>query len=153
MSGVNSLPSERAAVVGVIDPDVYTAGSTYYTDYIALKNFRRLMGIVLAGDIVSTGKVDAKFIAYTDNAGNGAADVTGTSITQLTEAGTDSNKQAVINLDAQTLAGNTLYTHVRLAMTITTANADSGAVVLGFDPLYGPASDFDASTVDEIVSA
>lgn len=148
---VNSLPSERAAVVAAIDPDAYGAG-TVYSGYIALKNFERLMAIILAGDFVSTGKIDAKFVAYTDDQGNGAADVAGTSITQLTEAGTDSNKQAIINLNTDTLAGSG-KTHVRLAMTLTTAGADSGAVVLGFDPKYAPASDSDASTVDEIVSA
>lgn len=147
----NSTPSERAAIVGVIDPDAYGT-TTVYTGYIPLKNFGRLMAIIAAGDIASTGKVDAKFIAYTDDQGSGAADVTGAAITQLTEAGTDSNKQAVINLNVDSLAGSG-KTHVRLAMTLTTAGADAGAVVLGFDPRHMPATDADASSVDEVVNA
>lgn len=149
---MNKLPSEVCAVVGVIDPDAY-ADAAYTTDYIAMKNFRRFMAVVMVGDIVSTGTVDAKLIAYTNSSGGGAADITGTAITQLTQAGTDSNKQVVINLNTDSLAGNTEYTHFRLQVTLGTAGADMGAVVLGFDPLYGPASDADLSTVDEIKSA
>lgn len=149
---MNQLPSERAAVVGNIDPDAYAAG-TYTTDYIPLKDFGRFMAVVQAGDIVATGTVDAKLIGYTSSAGAGAADITGAAITQLTQAGTDSNKQAVINLNTDSLAGATKYTHFRLSVTLGTAGADLGAVVLGFDPLYGPASDTDAATVDSIASA
>lgn len=151
MSGVNSLPSERAAVVGVIDPDAYEAG-TVTTGYIPLKNFYRFMAVIAVGDFVSTGVLDAKLIGYTDDQGTGAADITGAAITQMTQAGSDSNKQAVINLNTDALAG-TLLTHFRLSTTLTTAGADLGAVVLGFDPRHSPASDSDASTVDEIVSA
>lgn len=149
---MNRLPSEVAAIVGAIDPDAYAA-NTYTTGYISMKLFRRFMAVVTVGDIVSTGVVNAKIIAYTDNAGGGAFDVPGAAITQMTEAGTDSNKQAVINFDTQALAGNTEYTHFRLSVALTVAGADMGAVVLGFDPLYAPASDNDAATVDSINSS
>lgn len=149
---MNMLPSEAVAVVGAIDPDAYAAG-TYTTGYIPMKLFRRFMAVVTAGDFVSTGVLNAKIIAYTDASGTGAFDVPGAAMTQMTEAGTDSNKQAVINFDTQALAGNTEYTHFRLSATLTVAGADMGAVVLGFDPLYGPASDNDAATVDSINSS
>lgn len=146
----NSLAVERAAVVAVIDPDAYGTGAQN-TSYFPLKDFRRFMAIVMAGDFVSTGKIDAKFTVYTDNQGGGALDVPGAAITQLTEAGTDSNKQAIIEFNTDLIAGNTAYTHGRLTMTLTTAGADSAAVVLGFDPVHGPASDSDLAAVDEIV--
>ena len=84
--------------------------------------------------------------------GGGAFDIPGAAITALTQAGTDADKQAVINFNTDLLAGSTLYTHFRLAMTTAVADCDAGAVVLGFDPRYAPASDNDASTVDEIVT-
>lgn len=149
---MNRTPSEVSAIVGVIDPDAYSA-ATYTTDYIDMKYFRRYMAVVTVGDIASTGTVDAKLIAYTSGAGAGATDISGAGITQLTQAGTDSNKQVIINLNAQTLAGSTKFTHFKLQVVVGTAAADMGAVVLGFDPLYGPASDNDLSTVDEIVTA
>jgi hypothetical protein len=149
---MNKTPSEVAAIVGNIDPDAYAA-STVTTDYIPMKFFGRYMAVVQAGDIVATGTVDAKLIAYTSGAGAGALDIPGAAITQLTQAGTDSNKQAVINFNTDTLAGSTKYTHFRLSVTMGTAGADLGAIVLGFEPKYSPASDNDASTVDEIVTA
>jgi hypothetical protein len=147
----NNLPSESVAVVGCIDPDAYGTGD-YQTGYVSLALFRRFQAIVMAGTLGSSATLDAKIIAYTDAAGNGAADVTGAAITQLTQAGTDSDKQAIINLDTQTLAGSG-KTHIRLQMTVGTATSDAGALLLGFDPLYRPASDNDSTAVDSITSA
>lgn len=147
----NSLPSERAAIVGKIDPDAY-ANSTYYTDYIPLKDFGRFMAIVQAGTLGSSATIDAKLISYTDGAGGGAADIPGAAITQLTQAGTDSDKEAVINLDVGSLAG-TAATHFRLQLVVGTAASDASAIVLGFDPRSAPASDADIASVDSIASA
>jgi len=36
-------------------------------------------------------------------------------------------------------------------LTVATATSDVGAVILGLDPRYAPASDFDLASVDEIV--
>lgn len=148
---VNSLPSERAAIVGVVDPDAYAAGS-YTSDYFALKNFHRFMGIVLAGDLVASATLDAKFTVYTDGAGAGALDVPGAAMTQMTKAGSDDNKQAIVNFNVDAVAGNTRYTHARLTVTLGAAGGDVGAVVLGLDPRNAPASDSDATTVDSITT-
>lgn len=149
---MNKTPSEAVAVVGNIDPDAYAASTVATNEYIPLKHFRRFMAIIQTGDIVSTGTIDAKLITYTNGSGSGAADVTGSAITQLTQAGTDSNKQVIINFDPSKLAGSAA-THFKLSVTMGTAGADLSAIVLGLDPLYGPASDNDTSTVDEIVTA
>jgi hypothetical protein len=147
----NSLPSERVAVVGVIDPDAYSATTIVTNTYIPLKDFHRYMAIVSVGDMVSTAKLNAKIIAYTSDGGAGAFDVPGCAITALTQAGSDDNKQAIINFDPSNLP-SAAYTHFKLSVTLTDAGADMGAVVLGIDPRYAPASDNDVATVDEIVS-
>lgn len=149
MTSPNNLPTESVALVGVIDPDAYTA-NTYTTGYISLALFRRFMAVVYAGTIGSSGTVTAKIVSYTDSAGNGAADVTGAAITALTQAGSDSDKQAIINLDTQALAGAG-KTHIRLSVTVD-QTTDFSAAVYGFDPLYRPASDNDLTTVDSITS-
>lgn len=151
MSTVNTLPSERAAIVGAINPGAKTAAA-YTTGYIALKDYGRFMAVVAVGTLGSSATVNAKLTAYTDSSGSGAVDITGAAITALTQAGSDSNKQAVINLNTDTLAGGG-FTHLRLTVTVGVATSDAGALVLGFDPRYSPASDTDASSVDEIVSA
>lgn len=149
---MNQLPSEISAVVAAIDPDAYTAGA-YSTGWVSLALFERFQAIVMAGDLGSSATLDAKLTAATSSAGAGSADITGAAITQLTQAGSDSNKQAIINLDTATsfLAGSS-YTHFRLTVTVGTATSDAGALLLGFAPLYSPASDNDSSVVDEIVS-
>lgn len=143
-------PSQRAAIVGVIDPDAYAAG-TYTTGWVDASRWYSFLAIVAAGDLGSSATLDAKIEQATSAAGAGAKDVAGYAITQLTQAGTDSNKQALINLKSEKLDINSGFTHVRLSMTVATATSDAGAVLMAFDPRYGPADLYDAASVDEIV--
>ncbi len=100
------------------------------------------MATVMAGDLGASATLDAKIRVAVNSSGGSPADVTGT----------DSNKQAVINLDTEKLAGSA-YTHFELSMTVGTATSDAGAIVHGFDPRYAPASDNDSTAVDSIASA
>lgn len=152
MSNINALPSEVAAVLGTIDPDAYAA-STIVSDYVSAADFERIMVVLMAGDIVSTGTIDAVIKQATDSSGTGAKNLTSSkAITQLTQAGTDSNKQVIINVLAEDLDLANDFTHVAVSVTLGTAGADFGALLLGFNPRYAPASDNDLSSVDEIVS-
>ena len=98
----NKLPSEVVAIGGVIDPDV-TAASTVVSDYMSMADFESAMAIILAGTLGSSATLDAKLVQATDASGTGAKDITGKAITQLTQAGTDSDKQAIINCRAEEL--------------------------------------------------
>lgn len=146
----NVKPSDRVAIAGVIDPDA-TSASTVTTGWISMAKFGAIMAIVMAGTLGSSATVDAKLEQATDSSGTGAKDVTGKAITQLTQAGTDSDKQAIINCFQQDLDIANGFTHVRLSLTVGTATSDVGAIVLGFDPVKGQAPASDATTVDEIV--
>lgn len=143
------LPSEQVAVLATIDPDVSTAAA-YTSDWIAVENWHQIMAIVMAGTLGTNATVDAKLQEATDGSGTGAQNITGKAITQLTEAGTDSDKQAIINLNTDEVT--TGYTHVALVVTVGTATSDAGAIVLGLNPRWGPASASDLATVDEIVT-
>jgi hypothetical protein len=144
-------PSDACAVLASIDPDAYAA-STVTTGWIAAKNFEQFLAIVQAGDLGASATLDAKLEQAKDSGGTSAKDITGKAITQLTQAGTDSNKQALINLRQDELDVANGFTHFRLSMTVATATSDAGGIVLGLVPRYGPASDNDASAVDEIVA-
>lgn len=146
---LNAKPSEICAVAGVIDPDAYAA-NTYTTGWVAVKNFLALMAIIMVGDLGSSATVDAKLEQATSSGGAGAKDITGKTITQLTQAGTDSDKQAVINLRPEELDVDNGFAYVRLSMTVATAASDAGGVLLGFYPSRGPAIDVDATTVDSV---
>ena len=144
-------PSDTTAVVGAIDPDA-NAAATYETGWIDMADFAWVMAIIMAGTLGSSATLDAKLEQAQDGSGTGAKDVDGSDITQLTQAGTDSDKQAIIQCCAEDLDLENDFTHVRLSMTVGTANSDSAALLLGVTPRYGPASDNDAATVDEIVT-
>ena len=147
----NALPSQGVAIVGVIDPDANGTG-TLTTGWIDMAALRGLMAVIMVGDLGTSATIDAKFEQATSSGGAGAKDVTAKAITQLTQAGTDSNKQAVINLRAEELDRNNGFRYARLSMATGTAASDSAAVVLGFNARYGPASDSNVATVDETIA-
>ena len=145
----NIKPSDEAVLVGVIDPDLNTA-ATYTTGWINMGLFEAIQAIILAGALGTSATLDAKLQQATDASGTGVKDITGKAITQLTEAGTDSDKQAIINCRSDELDVNNGFSHVRLSMTVAVASSDSAAVVLGHHARYQPATDL--ATVDEVVS-
>lgn len=147
---IHALPSERIGLVGVIDADAYAA-STVTTGWIAAKDFYSFLAVVAVGDLGTSATVDAKLEQATDSSGTGAKDVTGKVITQLTQAGTDSNKQAIINLQHHELDIKNNFSHFRLSMTVAVATSDAAGFVLGVDPAYGPATGYDLTAVDEVV--
>lgn len=142
-------PSQRAAIVGVINPQ--SSSSAQSSGWIDATTFFNFMAVILAGAIGSSATIDAKLEQATASDGTGAKDVTGKAITQLTKAGTDDNKQALINLKQEDLDFANGFKFFRLKITPATAASLISGVVMGFDPRYGAASDNDAATVDEIV--
>lgn len=143
-------PSQIAAVVGVIDPDAAGTG-TQTTVWINMADFQAIMAVVMAGTLGTSATLDAKLEQAQDASGTGAKDVAGSGITQLVKA-SDDDKQAVIECWAEDLDIANNFTHVRLSMTVGAATSDCGAIVLGMNSRYGPASDYDLASVDEIVT-
>ena len=150
MYNLNAKPSEVAGIVGVIDPDALAA-STVTSAWISAKNFTSFMTIVQAGDLGAAATVDAKLQQATSGAGAGAKDITGKLITQLTQAGTDSDKQVIINLRPEELDVKNDFAFFRLSLTVAVAASEVSAVILGMFPARGPATGVDLATVDEIV--
>lgn len=148
---VNPLGSEKVAVLGTVDPDVLTAAA-HTSDYVSVNDFEQIMAVIMAGTLGSSATLDAKLVQATDSGGTDSKDITGKAITQLTEAGTDSDKQAIINVRAEELDLDNSFTHVALTITVATASSDGAGVLLGFNPKHAPASDNDIASVDEIVN-
>jgi hypothetical protein len=137
---------EEWALVGIIDPDAYTAAA-YLTGEIDFSKYHELAAVVMAGDLGTNATLDGAFHGSVTAGGSYAA-ISGAAITQLTDAGTDSNKQAVVHLrsDAQSRR------YIKFSMTVATATSDCGVVVFG-RPRYGPGTDQDLSSVDEVISS
>jgi len=144
------LPSEQVAILATIDPDAYAA-SSYTSDYVDTENFHQLMAIVFAGTLGTSGTVAAKLMQATSSTGAGAVTVAGKNITTLTQAATQSDMQAVINLktDELNVAGGFKFVALKITSVVT---SDYGAVILGVNPRTGPASNNDLASVVEIVS-
>lgn len=141
--------ADRVAVIGTVDPDAYTAAA-YRTDEIDMQDFFEVMFIVMAGTLGSSATADfiVKGGAAT-NAGSHSTNVTGKSITQLTQAGTDDDKQAIVRVTAEECAAQGIR-FIEGVLTIGTATSDAGVIVLGFGGHYGVRR-FDLASVDEIV--
>ena len=142
--------SEKVALVGRIEPQL-AVPATYLSGAVDLSKFESIMAIVDVGTMVATSTVNAKLVQAVTSGGS-YKDVTGKSITALTAAGVDDNKQAIINCRAEELDIANGYRFVKLSATVAVANTGLAGTVLGHNPKYGPASDNDAATVDEIVS-
>lgn len=146
---MKGLLTERLAVLGTVDPDAYGTG-TQGTDWVDMSKFVQVLFAVMVGTLGSSATIDFKVQEAKTAAGGNAQDLTGKSITQLTEAGTDDDKQALVNVRADELSDD--YRYVRGVLTVGVADSDAGVLVLGGDPTYAPASDFDLASVDEIVT-
>lgn len=143
-------PSDAAAILGgvhAISQGVGTATSAW----IDMSRFDKILAVIDAGVLGAAATLDAKIQQATSAAGAGAKDITGKAVTQLTKAGTDDNKWALINLASEELDVTGGFRFVQLSLTVAAAASLVSALVLGFVPRYGPASDSDAAAVDEIV--
>lgn len=148
---MGTLASEEFAVVATVDPDVLTAAA-HTSDWVDMSDFAQVMAIAFAGTLGSSATFDAKLQQATDASGTSAKDISGKSITQLTQAGTDqSDQQAIINCRSDELDVENGFTHVALVITVGTASSDGGGVILGRRARYQPASDSDLASVAEIV--
>ena len=129
-------PSQRVALAGVINPQ--SATTVKATGWVDVSQYENLLAVVNVGSISAGGTVDAKLRQAQDNTGTGVKDVAGFAITQLTQAGGNSNEQAMINLNAASLDTNNGFTFVELTITPGTAAAVIAGELWGFDPKIDP---------------
>jgi hypothetical protein len=144
---MSSYLSERLAIVATVDPDAYSAG-TYDSDAIDLSKFERVLFVVAVGDLGTNATVDF-VVQESDAAGGSYANLAGKAITQLTQAGSDADKQALVEVKADELSEGKRY--VRGRLTIGVAACDAAILALAGDPRNCPVTNVDLATVDEIV--
>lgn len=145
----NVKGSEAVALLGVVAPSAQGAGAAV-SGWISAAQFQKFLAIVQAGTFGSSATLDAKIQQATSSAGAGAKDITGKAITQMLAAG-GNNLQAEIDLDAQDLDTNGGFSYIQLSVTVGTAATGTSAVLLGLGGRFGPASDFNAASVAQIV--
>lgn len=143
--------ADNVALIATIDPDAYSA-DTYTSDWVDASDFHTLLAVVAAGTLGTNATIDAKLEQADTAAGGNAKDVSGSDITQMTQAGTDqSDTQAVISVQNDALDVDNGFRWVRLSITVGTATSDAAGFILGTAPRVGPADDNDLASVGEVV--
>ncbi len=140
--------SEALPVVATIDPDAYAA-ATYTTDEIDMSEHQRVLFVVMAGTLGSSGTLDFSVNGDSASGGGFATAITGKAITQLTQAGSDSDKQVVVEVTSEEVGAQGLR-YIQGSLVIGTAASDAAVLAIAGGNRYNPATDL--STVDEIVA-
>jgi hypothetical protein len=143
-------PTDVTGHLATINPVSQGVG-TAVSGWIDISKFDKLKGKVAVGVLGAGATVDAKLQQATSSGGAGAKDIAGKAITQLTQAGADSNKQVLINLFSDELDVTGGFKFVQLSITVSVAASLIYGEMEGFTPRYAPASDNDAASVDEII--
>lgn len=140
--------SQVAGVVSTIDAAAQTIG-TYTGDAIDMSKFDRVLFILDVGTMLSSATLDLTIGASTTSGGV-YADLSGKAITQLTAAGSDWYKQAIIEVTTMDVkaAGKRWIKPTLIALGST---SDAAVIGVGYRPRYGPITDNDLSSVDEVV--
>jgi hypothetical protein len=143
---MSSRMNERNAVVGVVNPATHAAG-TIDSTAIDLKNFRRAMFVLLAGNLSGGGVIDFK-LQSSATSGGSYTDLSGYAITPMNNAD-GTNSQAIVEVSADVLPDG--HRFVRGRVTVTTAASPLAVVALGGDPRFEPVASFDLATVIRLV--
>ena len=141
-------PSDIATVLAALDP-VSQSAATVVTSWVPITDVQSILAVLAVGALGTSATVDAKLRQATNSSGGSAKDITGKAITQLTKAGSDDNKQVLLNVRPDELDMANGFTHIALSITVATAACLISAVLLGFNARFQPKSH--ATTVDEVV--
>ena len=114
---------------GQIDPDAYVP-STVNSAWVSLADFTEAAAILMIGAMATAATLDAKLQQAQDATGTGSKDVSGSAITQRTEAGGDGDEIVTLPVRASALDIANAFTHLRLQVTTAVANVDYGAVLV-----------------------
>ena len=145
----NSKASEMLAVLATIDPATQAAGAVS-TGWVSVANHLGFLALVQTGVLGTAATVDAKLQQALDNAGTGAKDITGKSITQIVKA-TGDNKQALINIKPEELDTVNGFGFVRVTVTVGVAASITSAQLIGVNPRYAPADAGNQAAVVQVV--
>jgi hypothetical protein len=145
----NSKASEMLAILATIDPATQAAGAVS-TGWVSVANHLGFLALVQTGVLGTAATVDAKLQQALDNAGTGAKDITGKSITQIVKA-TGDNKQALINIKPEELDTVNGFGFVRVTVTVGVAASITSAQLIGVNPRHAPADSQNQAAVVQVI--
>ncbi|TRZ66385.1 MAG: hypothetical protein D4R98_06190 [Comamonadaceae bacterium] len=146
----NSKATELLSVLATIDPSNQASG-TATTGWISVANYHGFLAEVQTGALGTSATLDAKLQQALDSSGTGSKDITGKSITQLTQAASGSNRQVLINVKPEELDTVNGFGFVRLSVTVGVAASITSAQLIGVNPRYAPADSLNQAAVAQVV--
>ena len=146
----NSKATELLSVLATIDPSNQASG-TATTGWISVANYHGFLAEVQTGALGTSATLDAKLQQALDSSGTGAKDITGKSITQLTQAASGSNRQVLINVKPEELDTVNGFGFVRLSVTVGVAASMTSAQLIGVNPRYAPADSQNQAAVAQVI--
>ena len=146
----NSKATELLSVLATIDPSNQASG-TATTGWISVANYHGFLAEVQTGALGTSATLDAKLQQALDSSGTGAKDITGKSITHLTQAASGSNRQVLINVKPEELDTVNGFGFVRLSVTVGVAASMTSAQLIGVNPRYAPADSQNQAAVAQVV--
>lgn len=141
--------SEELAVISTIDP-VSQSAATVTGDSIDMADYHKVLFVLSVGALGASATVDFSVKGDAASGGSYSTNITDKAITQLTKAGTDDNKQVIVEVTSEEV-GAQGYRYIRPSLTVATAACLVSVVALG-KTRYAPAAEYDLASVDEIVA-
>lgn len=129
--------TEQVAFLDKLDPDSYDA-AVYDTGFNSLRDYHRAAVVLIVGDMAATATLDMDIEQATTTAGAGIKAITDKSITQLTQAGGDSNTTVVVELRTEELDVDNAFDCINAEVTVGTAAVEFALLILGLEPRYPP---------------
>jgi len=131
--------TEELELISWLDSDSYAAATYDLAAYVNCEEFREVVFVFNLGDMAAGATMDVDIETATSAAGANATNVK--SITQLTQAGGDSNAKVCVTVDAiemeEAYAGSS---YINAEVTIGTDAVEFGLMVYGRGLRYEPAS-------------
>lgn len=146
MGSVNQAAGESLAVVGTIDPQT-VSNTELFTDVVDMSKFLQVLGVALLGNM-SSETIDFKAYSCDSNGSNAGALKSATQL--AAHASNNDNTQIVISVRAEDLTASGKQ-HVKFGLVTGGASGGpAGAIAIGLDARYQPASDSDLASVAQI---
>lgn len=124
----------------VLHPISVTNGAAVYTSYVSLANYHRAFILINVGVMQGGGTLDAVVYQATTTGGAGFKVLSPTkAITQLTQAGADSNSIVGIEVRTEELDVTAGFDCIALQYTVGTAAMIMSIEIWGCVPRFAPA--------------
>jgi len=119
-------------------PPISVAPGTYDTNFVDLANYHRVVILIITGVMQPTSDLNAVVVQATDTTGAGPQPMWNKSITQLSQAGGDSNSLVAIELKTEELDVENGYHCIALEYLVGHAATLLSIGILGIVGRYEP---------------